>query len=301
MEILIFGHKNPDTDSLCSALAYSEYKKALGIEAKACRLGSVNDETNFVLNYLNMEAPTLISDVEDKDVILVDHNEFNQSCDGIEKANVLEVIDHHRVNNFNTSEPIFMNVRPYGCTSTIIFEMFKLEEITITKEVATLLVSAIISDTLLFKSPTCTKKDILAAKELAKIAEISFADYGMDLLKAGTNLAKYTMNELLNIDAKQFETSVGMVEVAQVNTVDLVEFENTFEKDIETEIKSSINKSGVKLFVLLVTDILNSNSLCYVYGEESTYFETKFEKELNNNKVVLDGVVSRKKQIVPYL
>lgn len=301
MEILIFGHKNPDTDSLCSALAYSEYKKALGYEVKACRLGSVNDETNFVLDYLNMEAPTLITNVEGKDVILVDHNEFNQSCDGIKEANVLEVIDHHRVNNFNTSEPIFMNVRPYGCTATIIFEIFKLEELEINKTVATLLVSAIISDTLLFKSPTCTKKDILAAKELAKIAEISFADYGMDLLKAGTDLNKYTMGELLNIDAKQFEISVGMAEVAQVNTVDLEEFVTNFEKDIETEINNSITKSGVKLYVLLVTDILNSNSLCYVYGEESAYFETKFGKELNNNKVVLDGVVSRKKQIVPYL
>lgn len=299
MEILVFGHKNPDTDSICSALAYANFKNALGENAKACRLGNINDETQFILDYLTIDAPELIEDAAGQNVILVDHNEFGQSANNIEKATILEVIDHHRVSNFETSEPLFMNLRPYGCTATIIYNMYKSENVEITEEIATLLVSAIISDTLMFKSPTCTKADIDAANDLKEIAEISFESYGMDLLKAGTNLDKFTAAELLNIDSKPFEIEIGHAVVAQVNTVDLASFEANFETEVLAEMQKSVD-GGVEMHVLLVTDILNSNSLAYVLGN-TEYFENKFNLTLENNKTLMEGVVSRKKQIVPFI
>ena len=155
-ETLIFGHKNPDTDSITSALVMENLEKKLGNEnAKAVRLGNVNKETQYVLKYLGIEAPELIEKVEERqEVILVDHNEFNQSVEGIEKAKILEVVDHHRISNFETSEPLFYYAQPVGCTSTILFELYSSNNIEIPAQMAGLMLSAIISDTLLLKSPT---------------------------------------------------------------------------------------------------------------------------------------------------
>ncbi len=298
---LIFGHKNPDTDSICSALVYANLKQQLGEEVEACRLGELNDETKYILDYLNMQAPLLIDDVTGKEVILVDHNEFNQSANGIESATVLEVIDHHRVDNFKTQGQVFMNVQPVGCTNTILFEMFKINKLEISKQIATLMCSAIISDSLLFKSPTCTKRDQEAAMELAEIAGLDIEVYGMEMLKAGTNLSKFSNEELLSIDAKMFETRNGKFEVAQVNTVSIEDFEATFGETITSTIDTRISDESLDMFILLVTDIVNSNSLAIVRGAKNDVFTNAFNKELNNDRALLDGVVPRKKQVVPFL
>jgi manganese-dependent inorganic pyrophosphatase len=158
METLIFGHKNPDTDSICSSLVHEILDKKNGWDTKAVRLGNINKETQYVLDYLGIEAPELIEKVEEgQDVILVDHNEFNQSVDGIEKAKIWGVTDHHRIANFETKEPLYYNAKPYGCTATILFEDFKYFGHTIERKEAVLMASAIISDTLLLKSPTTTR------------------------------------------------------------------------------------------------------------------------------------------------
>ena len=171
-ETLIFGHRNPDTDTICSALVKEILEKKNGNNlAKAVRLGNINKETQYALDYLKIEAPKLLEKVEEgQEVILVDHNEFNQSVDGIENAKIIEVIDHHRISNFETSDPLFYTARPYGCTSTILYEEFLQRNIKIEKEEAVLMASAIISDTLLLKSPTTTQHDKKALEELAKIA-----------------------------------------------------------------------------------------------------------------------------------
>ena len=299
--IFIFGHKNPDTDTICSALAYEIVKKQLGMNAQAARLGKINDETQYVLDYLELDAPQLIENVASEQVILVDHNEFGQSCDGIEEANILEVIDHHRIANFKTNDPLYMNVQPVGCTATIIFEIIKSNNLNIDKTLATLLISAIISDTLLFKSPTCTQKDIDTAEQLAKLVDFNVQEYGLEMLKAGTNLNKFSANELLNIDAKEFNTDNGLFKVAQVNTVDIEEFKTVFLKNIKEEISSDIVTNSLDMFVLLVTDIVNSNSLAIVLGSKSDVFSSNFNVELIDDMTMLEGVVSRKKQIVPFL
>ena len=170
-KVLVFGHKNPDTDSICSSLAMANLQTKLrGEEVISCRLGEINEETKYALNYFKVEAPKLIEKVDEgQEVILVDHNEFTQSVEGIENAKILAVVDHHRINNFQTSEPLFYYAQPVGCTATVLFELYKSNNVEIEQQIAGLMLSAIISDTLLLKSPTTTDKDKKAVEELAKI------------------------------------------------------------------------------------------------------------------------------------
>src|SRR5690625_1922222 len=190
-KLLIFGHKNPDTDSICSAIAYADLKTSLGFNVEPVRLGVINKETEYALGHFDVSEPRLIEKVDEdiKDVILVDHNEFQQSVDNIEDVRIVEVIDHHRIANFETSEPLYFRAEPVGCTATIIYKMYQENGIKLSETIAGLLLSAIISDSLLFKSPTCTKEDVDTAHALAKIANVDVDTYGLDMLKAGADLS----------------------------------------------------------------------------------------------------------------
>ena len=300
--VLIFGHKNPDTDSICASLVRERLDKKNGWEnTKAVRLGNINKETQYVLNYLGIETPELIEKVEEgQNVILVDHNEFNQSVEGIEKAKILSVTDHHRIANFETSEPLYYTAKPYGCTCTILFEEYKTLGHKIEKEEAILMASAIISDTLLLKSPTTTEHDKKALEELGKIANINIEEYGLEMLKAGTDLDDFTEEQLINLDAKNLDTNGVKYIIAQVNTVsieDVLKRQDALEKAINTKIE----KEGLGLFVLAITDILNSNSEIIALGEKAEAVEKAFGKTLENNRAFLEGVVSRKKQLLPLI
>lgn len=299
-EILIFGHKNPDTDSICSAMVKERLNTKNGYDnSVAFRLGNINKETQYVLNYLNLEAPELKEEIEEgQKVIMVDHNEFNQSIKGIEKAKIIGVIDHHRIANFETSDPLYYTARPYGCTSTILFQDFKGKGIEIDREEAILMASAIISDTLLLKSPTTTKHDEIALEELEKIAGIDIKEYGLEMLKAGTDLDDFTAKELINLDAKELDKNGVKFAIGQVNTVDIPSVLER-QEELENAIKEELKEKGLSLFVLAITDILNSNSEILVLGEKSSVVEKAFDKKLENNRAFLEGVVSRKKQLLP--
>ena len=299
-EVLIFGHKNPDTDTICSSMVKEILNKKEGCEkSRAVRLGNVNKETQYVLNYLELEAPELIEKVEeDQEVLLVDHNEFNQSVDGIEKAKILGVTDHHRIANFETSEPLYYTAKPYGCTSTILFEEFKQRGHEIERTEAILMASAIISDTLLLKSPTTTEYDKKALEELGKIANINVEEYGLEMLKAGTDLDDFSAEELIKLDAKSLEKNGEKFVKAQVKTVSIEDVLKK-KKKLEEAIKEEIEKNKLTLFVLAITDILNSNSQILALGEKSKTVESAFNKELSDNMMFLEGVVSRKKQLLP--
>jgi manganese-dependent inorganic pyrophosphatase len=301
-EILIFGHKNPDTDSICSSLVKEILEKKLGNNnVKAVRLGNLNKETKYVLNYLNIEEPELIEKVEEgQKVILVDHNEFSQSVEGIQNAKITSVVDHHRISNFETSEPLYFNAKPYGCTSTILFEEFKNSGIEIEKYEAVLMASAIISDTLLLKSPTTTEYDKKVLEQLGNIANINIEEYGLEMLKAGTDLDDFSEEELINLDAKSIEKSGEKFVIAQVNTVCIDDVLKRQEK-LELAINKEIESKGLSLFVFAITDILNSNSEIIVLGTKSDVAEKAFEKKLNDNRMFLEGVVYRKKQLLPVI
>ena len=299
-KILVFGHKNPDTDSICSAIAYSEYKNKSGADTIPVRLGEISKETEFVLNHFGKEAPKLIDNISGEEVILVDHNERTQTADGFEEAKILELIDHHRISNFNTDEPLKVRMEPVGCTSTIIWELYREAGFLPEKSTAGLMLSAIVSDTLLFKSPTCTERDKKAAEELSELTGINLEEYGMDMLIAGTALDDKTEEELLNMDMKIFEVDKVRMAVAQVSTIDIdkvLEKKDNFEKVIS----EFINKENVELFLFVITDILNSNSKAIAAGVKKNIAEKAFGQVTADGVILLDGVVSRKKQIIPPL
>ena len=297
-EVIVFGHKSPDTDTICSSIVMADLQtKIRGEKVTPCRLGEINEETKFALKKFKADEPKLIEKIEEgQRVILVDHNEFSQSVEGIENAKIEAVVDHHRINNFETSEPLFYYAQPVGCTSTILFELYKSNNIEITAQMAGLMLSAIISDTLLLKSPTTTDKDKKALEELAKIADVDVNIYGLDMLKAGTNLDKYTEDELIRLDAKKIEKEDIKYVISQVNTVSIPDVLKRKEK-IEQEINKEILAKGLSLFVFVITDIVNSNSEAIVLGDRVDAIAKTYE--INDNIAVMPGVVSRKKQILP--
>lgn len=298
-KILVFGHKNPDTDTICSSLVMEDLQRKLGKEIQAVRLGMLNKETEYVLNYFEIKIPEEIEKVEEgQKVILVDHNEFGQSVEGIEKAKIQMVVDHHKIANFYTSEPLHYIAEPVGCTSTIIYELYQRYNIETGKKVAGLMLSAIISDTLLLKSPTCTELDINVANKLAEIAEVNMQEYGLEMLKAGTDLSSYTEKELLNLDAKKSEKDGVKYMIAQVNTVSIEDVLTRKEK-IEEAMKEEISENQLKLCMFVITDIVNTDSKAIVLGERTDIIEKAYK--IQNNVVDMPGVVSRKKQILPLI
>ncbi|MGG4488830.1 manganese-dependent inorganic pyrophosphatase [Metabacillus idriensis] len=301
-KVLIFGHKNPDTDTICSAIAYADLKTKLGLDAEPVRLGEINGETQFALTAFGIETPRFVETVanEVSQVILVDHNERQQSVSDIDDVRVLEVIDHHRIANFETSDPLYYRAEPVGCTATILNKLYKENGISIPKEIAGLMLSAIISDSLLFKSPTCTDQDIAAARELAEIAGVDAEVYGLDMLKAGADLSGKTVAELISLDAKEFSMGNYKVEIAQVNAVDPNDV-FIHKEEIEALISAVIAEKELDLFIFVVTDILINDSVALALGRETRAVEQAYDVKLVDNTAVLKGVVSRKKQIVPVI
>lgn len=302
-KILVFGHQNPDSDAIGSSMAYAYLKRQLGVDAQAVALGNPNEETAFVLDYFGIQAPPVVKSAQAegaKQVILTDHNEFQQSIADIREVEVVEVVDHHRVANFETANPLYMRLEPVGSASSIVYRLYKESGVAIPKEIAGLMLSGLISDTLLLKSPTTHASDPAVAEDLAKIAGVDLQEYGLAMLKAGTNLANKTAAQLVDIDAKTFELNGSQVRVAQVNTVDINEVLER-QNEIEEAIKASQAANGYSDFVLMITDILNSNSEILALGNNTDKVEAAFNFTLKNNHAFLAGAVSRKKQVVPQL
>ena len=300
-EILVFGHDNPDTDSITSSLVMANLENKLGNKAKACRIGKVNKETEYVLNYLGIEAPEFIEDVEDgQNVILVDHNAPEETVSNISNANILKVVDHHRLCGLVTAAPLYYRAETVGCTETILYKLYKENGAQIDKKIAILMLSAIISDTLLLKSPTCTEEDEKTVKELAKIAGINYEEYGLEMLKAGTDLSSFTIDEILKLDAKETSFKDVKAIINQVNTASIPEVMK-MQKDLEIGMQKVIDEKGLDLFVLLITDIVNSNSQVIALGKNASLVEKSYSVKLENNTALLKGVVSRKKQVIPIM
>ncbi len=301
-KVLVFGHQNPDTDTIGSAIALDYLLNSVSIESEAVALGTPNEETKYALEYFDLAAPRVIETAANEvtEVVLVDHNESQQSVSDIDKVTVKAVVDHHRIANFQTSDPLYYRAEPVGCTATIILKLFKEYEVEIPKEIAGIMVSAIISDTLLLKSPTCTAEDVRAAQELAVIAEITLEEYGFEMLKAGTDISSKSALDILNDDAKSFPMGDSKVRIGQVNVVDPQEILRR-KDELLAAIRQESLENDYDLFVLLVTDIVENDSIAIVDGTGYRQFEMAFNKPIQFNTVDLEGVVSRKKQVVPQL
>lgn len=300
--VFVLGHQNPDTDSICSAISYAYLKKQIGMNAEPIRLGDLNNETLFALEKFSATEPRLVKRVSEEvsQVILVDHNERQQSAEDIGEVQIIEVIDHHRIANFETVDPLYFRAEPVGCTATILLKLFKENGVEVPADIAGLMLSAIISDSLLFKSPTCTPQDVAAAKELAEIAGVDAAEYGLAMLKAGADLSNKTLEDLMSLDSKEFEAGDHRFEVAQVNAIDVNEVISR-QAELEVLMEQIIAKKELDLFTFVVTDILNNDSVAIVLGKKAGIIEGAFKSSVVDNRVLLPGVVSRKKQIVPVI
>lgn len=305
-KILVFGHQKPDTDAIGSSYGFSylsNHRPNGALNTEVVALGTPNEETQFVLDYFGVKAPRVVKSAKEEGVdtvILTDHNEFQQSISDIEDLTIYGVVDHHRVANFNTAAPLFMTVEPVGSASSIVYRKFLEANVEIPKEVAGLLLSGLISDTLLLKSPTTHVTDHKVAKELAEIAGVNLEEYGLAMLKAGTNLSTKTAEELIDIDAKTFELNGSNVRIAQVNTVDIPEVLERL-SDIKIAINASMTANGYDDFVFMITDIVNSNSEIIALGAHPEKSEVAFNFTLADDHAFLAGAVSRKKQVVPQL
>lgn len=299
-KIHVFGHTNPDTDSISCAITMANLQNEIGREAQSYRLGDINRETKYALDTFDLKGPDLLSTIDDNtNVIMVDNNEFTQSVPGIENAHIQMVVDHHRL-NLQTVEPVYCIAEPVGCASTIMYKLYKQDDVDITPKMAGMMLSAIISDTLMFKSPTCTEQDKITAERLAKIAGINLYEYGYKMLEAGTDISNYTADEVINIDSKDFKNNDIKITISQINTSNMDE---VFKRKTELEraIEKRITNENTDLFVFVITDISEASSKVIVLGNRVDIFEKSFHTKLIANTTYLKGVVSRKKQILPAL
>ncbi len=301
-KIYVVGHKSPDLDSVASAIAYANLKNRLEntqrYQARAA--GQLNKETKYVLKKFDFKEIGFLDSAEDKKVILVDHNEFSQAVMGIEKADIVGVLDHHKV-NFQYSQPIDFFVRPWGANCTVIAQLYEDHQINIDKELAGLMLSAILVDTVITKSPTCTENDIRWIDELAERTDIEdWREWGMELFKIRSNVKELSPAEIIKSDFKDFNLKAGLFGVGQVETVNLAEFADLEEALLE-ELDKLREDGGYHTTILFITDILKEGSLFLVSSSEPTLIEKALGKKLVDSKVFLEGVISRKKQVAPML
>ncbi len=296
----IIGHKNPDTDSICSAIAYQDFLTKQGIEAKAFALGELNNETKLVLEKFQVEAPEIISELsQGSEVTLVDHNEEKQTIDNAKELDITEIFDHHKV-DFKTDKPISILVKPLGSTCSIIAEKYFEESVELDKKIASLLLAAILSDTLFFRSPITTETDKELAEKIAKIAEIEDMEaLSLEMFNAKSDLGNIEVEDLIKLDYKTFTFKDGDYGIGVMETTDvdygLDRKDEIFKKLIE--IKETDNLKGV---YFVIVDILNEKGYTLYSGDaEKELFTKLFKAEDQEGILFVDKLVSRKKQIVP--
>ncbi len=297
----VVGHKIPDSDSICSAIALSYLKTTLGEETVPARLGELTPETMFILDKFGFEQPELKTSYAGEGVYIVDHSDLELAPDDIEKATILGIIDHHKLGDLTTTSPLEIWVRPVGCTNTIIKMMYDFHNVEIPKNIAGAMLCAILSDTVIFKSPTCTTADIKCVEALADIAGIEdFKELGMDMFRVKSAVEGTPIRALVKRDFKDFNMNGHKVGIGQLEVIDLAVFD-----EIKDELYADIAKLKVEgerhSVFLLLTDIMKEGSELLIASDSDTLAEQAFGVVPKDGKAWLDGVLSRKKQVVPPL
>jgi len=301
MAIYACGHKTPDLDSISSAISLSYLKQQIGENVIPARQGEPNPETVFVLEKFGLELPELRTSFAGHGLYITDYSDRALAPDDVDQATVMGIIDHHKLGDLTTSAPLECWIRPVGCTNTIVYEMYKYHNVEIPKDIAGLMMCAILSDTVIFKSPTCTEIDIVAVRELAKIAQIEdFGAVGMEMFEVKSAVAGTPIRELVLRDYKNFDMHGNKVGIGQLEVVDGSVFDA-----IKDELQSDLDKlraeEGLHTACLLLTDIMKEGSEVLVSSNDTAIFEKAFETTLADNKVWMEGCLSRKKQIIPFL
>ncbi|UMX47589.1 MAG: manganese-dependent inorganic pyrophosphatase [Candidatus Nealsonbacteria bacterium DGGOD1a] len=296
-KIYVIGHKSPDTDTVCSAIAYAEYLKKNKVNAVAAVCGDLNPETKFVLDYFKVGKPQKMTSASGKTLVLVDHNETGQMPEGADTARIIEVIDHHKI-SFQGNEPIKFRTEPVGSTATIVAGIMLADKFKITKQLAGILVSAILSDTVVFKSATTAEIDAKTAKTLGKIAKISnLKTFGIEIKKQKASLKGLTAEQILHSDYKEFDANGKKFAVGQIEVVDIREAKNRT-AEILRQMESNNTENNLAFTVLMATDIINCGSQLLIAGDAAP-IEKAFGKTCANNAIYMENMMSRKKDLLP--
>lgn len=299
--IYIVGHKSPDLDSVAAAVSFAYLKNKLDPENKyiAARSDEANMETKYAFEKFGVELPEALNDATGKKIILVDHNEKGQIIDNIDDAEIVEVVDHHKM-KFEYGSPIFIHIEPMGSTCTILAKMFESSNIEIPKDIAGIMLSAALIDTVITKSPTCTQEDVEIIKKLSEAVGVDYMDFGIELFKIRSNVKSLPAMEILHSDQKDFDINGKKFSISQVETVDLGEIAPSTGKLFEA-INAKKKEGEYHTVILFITDILNKGSRFLVASDEPEKFEETFNCKLENNECYVEGIMSRKKQVAPPL
>ncbi len=249
---------------------------------------------------IGMISRSDLVDIHKKKAILVDHNERGQSIEGVEDIDILEIIDHHRVSDISTVTPLYFRVEPVGCTCSIVCKMYEEQGVDIPRDMAGLMLSAILSDTLLFHSPTCTEFDRIMAERLSRLLDIDLQLYGMEMIRAGSSMEEETPEHILNYDRKRFMFGEYKISISQINTGDYEGLFNVYQ-DLIQEMEAMSGQEGLNLVVLLVTDVVLGGTEFIAVGDSRWIAENAFQLKEDDQSIFLPGVFSRKKQVVPKL
>ncbi len=303
MSVCVVGHSNPDTDSVTSAIAFANFLKATGTDAKACMQISaenLNPESKVVLDKFGLAAPEEIIDASGKDVALVDFSDVAQAPANIEEANIVAVVDHHKIGDVVTSSPIFFYAKPVGCTGTILLEMYKSSNIDLPKDIAGGMLCAILSDTVNFKSPTCTDADKAAVADLLEITGVTDQDaLFMEMLKAKSSVKGVPAKELIFRDYKDFDMNGKKVGIGQIELATLDQV-----ADIRNDLYNAVQEvkaDGRHSVLFMLTDVVKEGTDLMVVSDEPAIIEGAFGGKIEGQTMWVDGMMSRKKQTVPPL
>ncbi|MFO6423185.1 manganese-dependent inorganic pyrophosphatase [Motilimonas sp. KMU-193] len=301
MPMYVVGHKIPDSDSICGAIALAYLKNQIGEAAVATRLGEVSPETAFILDKFGFEAPEFKASYAGEEVYIVDHSELTQAPDDIAQATIVGIVDHHKLGDLTTSTPLECWIRPVGCSNTVIKMMYDFYKVEIPANIAGIMMCAILSDTVIFKSPTCTTADIKCVEALAEIAGVEdFKALGMEMFKVKSAVEGTPVRDLVMRDFKDFNMNGNLVGIGQLEVIDLSVFDQ-IKADLEADIAALKEEGQRHSVMLLLTDIMKEGSELLVVSDDVSKVEAAYGKATENGRVWLDGVLSRKKQVVPPL
>jgi len=299
MAVYVVGHKSPDTDSVCAAIALADLKSKLGVECKPVVQGDLSPESKFVLDKFGCDAPELLTDATDKQIMLVDHSDLSQSVDNLNKGELMAIVDHHKVGDVTTPNPIEVWTWPVGCTCTVLKSMYDFYGVEIPKNIAGIMTCAILSDTVIFKSATCTDTDKKAAEELGKKAGLDdLQGLGTEMFKVKSAIEGTPVRELVMRDFKDFDMNGNKVGIGQLEVVDLSLLDGV-KGDLAKDISSLKGEGNYHSVYLLLTDIMKEGSELLLVSDDPSKVEKAFGVAPSGDKAWLDGVMSRKKQVVP--
>lgn len=301
MALYTCGHIIPDSDSVCSAISLAYLLNKIGRAATPARQGELNPETKFILDKFGFEAPVLKTSFAGDELFITDYSDIAQAPQDLDKTTVVGIVDHHKLGDITTSAPLECWIRPVGCTNTIVKEMYDYHKVEIPANIAAIMMCAILSDTVIFKSPTCTPLDIQVVKELSKICGIEdFGALGMEMFKVKSEVEGTPIRDLVMRDYKNFDMHGSKVGVGQLEVVDGSVFDK-IKDDLIADIKKVKDEQNLHTVALLLTDIMKEGSEVLVASNDTSIFEKAFNCKLEDGKVWLDGCLSRKKQIIPFL